>query len=115
MPYIETGTKFTVARAGYVTGVRFYRAGSEPTMVHTGTLWDAASSSPIGSVTFTVECSGFSWQGQNFTTPLPVQPGSTYVISVGTSRYADVVGGLTNAVTSNNGGDVVTVVGGNGV
>ena len=112
------GVKFTVARAGFVTGVRFVRSPNEPpNTVHTGTLWDAATQTSLGMATFDTECSDPNpiWQGQPFPIPIAVQPGVTYVISVGVVFFSDTVGALQTAVTSNGAGDVTTVVGQNGV
>ncbi len=75
---VEVGMKFRVTADGYVTGVRFYK-GAGNTGTHLGHLWDAAGNL-LGSVTFTNE-SATGWQQVNFSAPIPVNAGTTYVVS----------------------------------
>ncbi len=75
---IEVGVKFRAASTGHVTGVRFYK-GAGNTGTHVGTLWKA-DGTPLGSVNFGNETSS-GWQQANFTTPIPITAGQTYVAS----------------------------------
>src|SRR5262249_53962407 len=75
---VELGVKFTSDIAGYVTGVRFYK-GAGNTGTHTGHLWDA-SGKLLGSVTFSGE-TGSGWQQANFSEPIAIAAGATYVVS----------------------------------
>ena len=69
---LELGTRFTVATAGVVTGVRFYK-GSGNTGVHVGRLWDG-SGALLAAVTFSGE-SGSGWQTAHFSSPVAVVAG----------------------------------------
>jgi hypothetical protein len=81
---VELGMKFQVAVNGTITGVRFYKG---PTNVgtHTGELW-SSSGTLLASATFTGETAS-GWQQVNFSTPVPVTGGTTYVVSYHTSGY----------------------------
>jgi hypothetical protein len=80
----ELGLQFTTSTAGFVTGVRFYK-GTGNTGTHVGSLWTSAGQR-LASVTFTNE-SASGWQQANFSLPVAVSPGSTYVVS-----YTDPAG-----------------------
>ncbi len=75
---VELGTAFTPARDGYVTAVRFYK-GAGNTGTHTGSLWNAGGDR-LATVTFTDE-TDTGWQTATFADPVPVDAGSTYVVS----------------------------------
>jgi hypothetical protein len=74
----ELGTEFMSNVAGFVTGLRFYKSAAN-TGTHVGYLW-TGSGTLLGSVTFTRE-SASGWQKANFSTPIPVDANTTYVIS----------------------------------
>jgi hypothetical protein len=73
---IELGVKFRVLLDGFVTGVRFYK-GSQNTGTHVGQLWSGAGAL-LAEATFTGE-SASGWQQVDFTTPVPVTTGTTYI------------------------------------
>ncbi|WP_155341913.1 DUF4082 domain-containing protein, partial [Acrocarpospora corrugata] len=75
---MELGTRFTVARDGWVAGVRFYKAKGEKGK-HTGSLWDAKGAK-LASVQFTAETPS-GWQEARFGAPVKVRAGTTYTIS----------------------------------
>ncbi|TDQ05513.1 DUF4082 domain-containing protein [Labedaea rhizosphaerae] len=75
---IEVGTKFTTSVNATVTGVRFYKATTN-TGTHTGSIWNSAGARLVTG-TFTGE-SASGWQTLNFTTPLQIRAGQTYVVS----------------------------------
>jgi Domain of unknown function (DUF4082)/IPT/TIG domain len=75
---LELGVKFRTDVAGVVNGIRFYK-GSNNTGQHVGHLW-TAKGELLGSITFTGE-SASGWQQANFTSPIQIQPGVTYVAS----------------------------------
>ncbi len=75
---IEVGVKFTVDYGGYITGVRFYKS-AQNTGTHVGNLW-TTDGTKLASVTFAGE-SGSGWQQANFSTPVPVTAGTTYIVS----------------------------------
>ena len=112
---LELGVKFTPSVNGVITGVRFYKQGAM-SGTHTGRLWQI-DSTPITSVVFSNE-TGSGWQTMQFTTPVNVTAGQTYVASVtmGDGRYiatsnyftSDVTNGPLTAPSSAN-------AGGNGV
>ena len=75
---VELGVKFQSAVAGTVTGVRFYK-GPQNTGTHVGTLW-SATGTVLASATFTEETSS-GWQQVNFSNPVPITPGTVYIVS----------------------------------
>ena len=79
----EVGVRFTVDRAGFVCGVRYFRNSAE-TGTHIGALWNEASASKIASATFARETSS-GWQTVNFSSPIAVSPGTTYIVSYGSN------------------------------
>jgi Domain of unknown function (DUF4082)/Fibronectin type III domain/Bacterial Ig domain len=74
----ELGMKFTTETFGTITGVRFYKSAAN-TGTHIGTLW-SASGEQLATATFTGETAS-GWQQVNFSTPVAVFPGATYVVS----------------------------------
>jgi hypothetical protein len=88
----EMGVKFTVDQAMSLKAIRFFKDPSE-TGSHTGTIW-ALGGTKLASVPFTNETVS-GWQQANFATPLQLQPGTTFVASVGFNAFFDVTtGGL---------------------
>jgi methionine-rich copper-binding protein CopC len=84
---IELGVKFRAALDGYASGVRFYK-GPGNSGTHTGSLW-TASGQLLSTATFTAE-SVSGWQQVDFSTPVGVKAGTTYVASyhTDTGRYS---------------------------
>jgi len=76
---VEVGLKFRSERNGLITGVRFYKGGSENGGEHVGHLW-ASDGTPLSTVTFTNETES-GWQQASFPTPIPIEANTTYVIS----------------------------------
>ena len=72
------GVKFQADRNGTITGIRFYKASAN-TGTHIGNLWTAAGQL-LASATFTGETAS-GWQQVNFSQPVPVTKGTTYVAS----------------------------------
>jgi hypothetical protein len=75
---VEVGVKFRSDVAGSVTAIRFYKPSTN-TGAHTGHLW-TSTGTLLGSVTFSGE-SASGWQQQSFTTPIPINANTTYVVS----------------------------------
>jgi hypothetical protein len=73
---IELGVNFTSDLNGWVTGIRFYKAQAN-TGTHIGSLW-TASGTLLAQATFTSE-SASGWQQVNFSTPVEITAGTTYV------------------------------------
>ena len=63
---VELGLKFRADTAGYVTGIRFYKAAAN-TGTHVGNLW-SATGALLASVTFTNETAS-GWQQMALSTP----------------------------------------------
>ena len=78
----EYGVKFTADVDGNITGIRFYKA-IDNTGTHTGNLW-TTSGTLLGTVVFTGETVS-GWQQANFTSPIAVTAGTTYIASYFTS------------------------------
>jgi hypothetical protein len=102
--------------AGYITGVRFYKGGGN-TGTHIGYLW-SSDGTLLASATFTGETAS-GWQQVNFSTPVAITAGTTYVASYlapnghyaydeGYFTYAGVDNGVLHALSN-------AVAGGNGV
>lgn len=96
---VELGVKFKTSIGGYVSGVRFYKSAANAG-THTGTLW-SANGTLLATGTFTGE-STQGWQQLNFTTPVPVTAGTTYVASyyAPNGHYSVTPGGFNSAVTA---------------
>lgn len=75
---VELGMKFRTDANGWITGVRFYK-GSQNTGTHTGSLW-STDGTRLATATFTGE-SAAGWQDVQFTTPVQVTAGTTYLVS----------------------------------
>jgi methionine-rich copper-binding protein CopC len=75
---VNLGVEFTPSVNGWITGIRFYK-GSSNTGTHIGALWTTGGSL-LGQVTFTNE-SASGWQQANFSSPIAVTAGTTYVAS----------------------------------
>ncbi|MBE2225429.1 MAG: DUF4082 domain-containing protein, partial [Anaerolineae bacterium] len=112
---VELGVKFQSDIDGYITGIRFYKGGSN-TGSHIGNLWDM-SGQLLATATFVNETAS-GWQQVNFATPVAVNANTTYVASYHTeagyyavdSNYFSVNGvnnaplrALANGVEGGNG------------
>ena len=75
---IELGVKFKTDYNGLITGVRFYKSTAN-VGAHIGSLWNS-SGTRLATVTFTNESSS-GWQQANFSTPVSVSAGTTYIVS----------------------------------
>ena len=79
---ITLGVQFQAASSGFIAGVRFYKE-ADNTGAHTGSLW-SASGSLLASGTFTNETAS-GWQELDFSAPVAITAGTTYVASYFTS------------------------------
>jgi hypothetical protein len=97
----ELGMKFTPTVNGIIKGIRFYKTVGA-TGPFTGTLW-SSTGTPIATGTFTTTPSG--WQELQFSSPISVNAGTTYVASYFTpnGNYAQEQGGLLPTQTSIDG------------
>ena len=94
-----TGVRFQASSSGYITGVRFYKEPDD-TGAHTGSLW--SSTGPLlASGTFSGETAS-GWQELDFSSPVAVTAGTTYVASYfsSTGYPAYTAQGLASAVTN---------------
>jgi methionine-rich copper-binding protein CopC len=96
---VELGVQFKATQNGTISGIRFYKV-PDNTGTHTGTLWTAGGAE-LATGTFTNE-STQGWEELDFSTPVSVTAGTTYVASYHTSsgHYALTSGGLSSAVTN---------------
>ena len=79
---VELGVKFRADVSGFITGIRFYKtAGNNGS--HTGTLWSTDGTN-LGTVNFSGE-SPTGWQQAAFSSPIAIDPGTTYVASYHTT------------------------------
>jgi hypothetical protein len=84
---IEIGVKFFADTDGLVSGIRFFKAGTN-TGTHVGNLW-TANGQLLARATFTNE-SASGWQQANFAAPVRITAGTHYVASyhTNTGHYA---------------------------
>ena len=90
----ELGVVFTIDSAvspggGYVHGVIFHRFTAN-SGTHVGSLWRVSDQVRMAFVTFVNEVPGNSWQTQLFSSPVKIDPDTSYFIS-----YSDVTGNFT--------------------
>ncbi|RFB76660.1 DUF4082 domain-containing protein [Methylovirgula sp. 4M-Z18] len=95
---VELGVKFTASVNGMVTGIRFYK-GASNTGTHVADLW-SSTGTLLATATFTGE-SASGWEQVNFSTPVAITAGTTYVAAYRTGgNYSDspnyFAGALTN-------------------
>jgi hypothetical protein len=79
---VELGFKFQSTTNGQITGLRFYK-GPQNIGTHIADLW-SSTGTLLATATFTNETSG-GWQQVNFSTPVAITAGTTYVASYHTS------------------------------
>ena len=96
---VNLGVQFQANASGNVTGVRFYKE-SDNTGSHIGSLW-TSTGTLLATGTFTSE-SASGWQELDFSAPVAITAGTTYVASYYTStgHYAATTSGLASAVTN---------------
>ena len=80
----ELGVKVTVDQPMQLTALRFWKSPAE-TGTHVGNVW-TSTGTLVTSVTFSSETAS-GWQLQPLTTPLQLQPGTVYVISVNVNAF----------------------------
>jgi hypothetical protein len=119
---VELGVRFQPNVNGQITGIRFYKRSAD-VGTHTGSLW-STNGTLLARATFQNE-SESGWQQVNFSTPVTVTAGTTYIASyfapngnysyaadVFTSkRITNLTGSLT-ALSATEGGNGVYLYGG---
>ncbi|NUW42414.1 DUF4082 domain-containing protein [Nonomuraea rhodomycinica] len=78
---VTLGVRFRALVPGTIRGIRFYK-GSQNTGTHIGTLW-SNTGQQLATATFTNETAS-GWQQVLFSTPVRIDPGTTYVASYNT-------------------------------
>ena len=73
---VELGVQFSSASAGYISGVRFYKASAN-TGIHIGSLW-SADGTLLAQATFSDETAS-GWQQVTFSQPVAIAANTTYV------------------------------------
>ena len=107
---VEVGVKFSASVSGTITGLRFYK-GSSNTGTHVAHLW-SSTGTLLGTATFTNETAS-GWQQVNFSSPIAISAGTTYVASYHTGgNYSDTQNYFTSSVTN---GQLSAPAAGNGV
>ena len=93
------GCEFQAARDGFIAGVRFYKE-PDNTGAHIGSLW-SSTGTLLASGTFTNE-TAVGWQELDFSAPVAVTAGTTYVASYfsSTGHPGVTAQGLASAVTN---------------
>jgi hypothetical protein len=75
---VELGFKFQASTNGSIMGVEFYK-GPQNTGTHVADLW-TATGTLLATATFTNETAS-RWQQVNFSNPVAITAGTTYVAS----------------------------------
>jgi hypothetical protein len=75
---VEVGAQFYSDVAGTITGVRFYKAGTN-TGTHVGNLW-TTSGTLLATATFSGESTS-GWQSVSFSKPVAITAGTRYIVS----------------------------------
>jgi hypothetical protein len=112
---VTLGVKFQASADGTISGIRFYK-GPENTGTHIADLW-SSTGTLLASATFTNETAS-GWQQVNFSTPVSITAGTTYIASYYTSsgdysadaNYFNTAltnGSLTALASGTSGGDGV--------
>jgi len=98
-PSVELGTRFTSDANGVISGLRFYKAPGD-TGPHTVSLWSSTGVLLARATSTSETASG--WQQVNFSTPVMISAGGSYVASYHSSsgRFAMTVGGYASPLTS---------------
>ena len=96
---VDLGVKFQASTNGTISGILFYK-GPQNTGTHIGDLW-SASGTLLASATFTNETAS-GWQQVNFSTPVSITAGTTYIASYHTNvgEYSANANYFANAHTS---------------
>jgi len=79
---VQLGVKFRSDVAGYLTGIRYYKANAN-TGTHVGSLW-TSTGTRLATATFGSE-SASGWQQVNFATPVAISANTVYVASYHTT------------------------------
>ena len=79
---VELGVKFRSDVAGYISGIRFYKAASN-TGTHVGNLWTSGGAL-LATATFSGETAS-GWQQVSFPAPVPISASTVYVASYHTN------------------------------
>ena len=107
---VELGVRFTASADGIITGLRFYK-GPENSGPHIADLW-SSNGTLLATATFSSETAS-GWQQVNFSSPVSIAAGTTYIASYHTDGDYSADGGyFTNPVVS---GDLIAPSSGNGV
>jgi hypothetical protein len=75
---IEVGVKFRVTQSGFIRGIRFYKKAGN-TGTHIGHLW-SSTGTMLAAASFTGETAS-GWQQVLFSSPVAINPNTTYVAS----------------------------------
>ena len=96
---MNLGVQFQASSSGKITGVRFYKE-TDNTGTHVGSLW-TASGTLLATGTFSGETAS-GWQELDFSSPVAVTAGTTYVASyhTNTGHYAYTRTDCRRAVTN---------------
>jgi hypothetical protein len=96
---VTLGLQFQASNNGNIVGIRFYKE-ADNTGSHAGSLW-TASGTLLATGTFSNE-SASGWQELDFSSPVAITAGTTYVASYHTDvgHYAHTTNGLASPVTS---------------
>jgi hypothetical protein len=84
---VELGVKFQSTTTSHAIGIRFYK-GPQNAGPHTAHLW-SASGQLLGTATFPNETAS-GWQQADFSSPVTLAAGTTYVVSYHTNGFYSV-------------------------
>ena len=96
----ELGMRFVSDNTGLIQAIRYFKPASE-TGTHIGRVW-SSTGQQLASITFTNETAS-GWQQQTLATPLAINAGTSYVVSVNANSYYSVTSNGFGTAISNRG------------
>ena len=95
---VNLGVKFVVSESGSIAGLKYYR-GTGDTGTHTGSLW-SSTGQLLATATFAAETAS-GWQSVNFSSPVTITAGTTYVASYHSNGHYAATGNFFGATYTN--------------
>ncbi len=86
---VEIGLKFSTSVDGTLTGLRFYKAPTDRSSKHSGSVWNEGGTQ-LARLEFTLDPNSSGWQTATFPTPVSIIAGQKYIVSYFTETGAYV-------------------------
>lgn len=96
----ELGLRFTSSESGTISGIRFYKTGTN-SETFIGSLWDLGNTTtPLATASYTSD-STIGWKEIVFLTPIPIAANTSYIVSYfspNSNYYAYTSNGLSTPI-----------------